>query len=131
MFEMASVDEYHASSFWMFRRHKYLADHPEARCLCGRSDVQLHHLDYRHLGEEPNDDLLPLCADHHYEVEKHIGRSPLDRRAATIEYVEQWRARKEGSHIRDPRSLDMFGFLRELRGEPEAQMPSGSKLVGR
>lgn len=110
-FTMESVAAYERSPFWWLRRFLYHLDHPDAACLCGRRDLQLHHLGYSRLGVERDEELLPLCADHHYEVEKHIGRSHLNRADATAEFVTAWEARRERSVADGLRQLDPLSGL--------------------
>jgi hypothetical protein len=104
--EFATLAEYEVSALWIEVRERYRASGLPLECqVCGREEIHLHHLSYRDLGRESFEDLMPLCEDHHYEVEKRIKRSDLDRRNATLRYVEECDARAEGSRARAPQQI--------------------------
>lgn len=70
-----TVRDYLASPHWQFSRAMWRAAHPDACCfICGRRDFDLHHLTYARVGAERHEDLVPLCEDHHHEVEKLVAR---------------------------------------------------------
>jgi hypothetical protein len=116
--EFVTLADYEKSIFWRFTRARYRAsDLPQECTICGDGRFQLHHLHYRNIGDEDLADLMPLCGDHHYEVEKHIraSRPDLDREAATFDYLERVAGRAEGERIRNPRRLDPLSSLGVLR----------------
>jgi hypothetical protein len=63
---LETLDEYYVTDGWVQRRERYFETH-ERRCrLTGRTDnIQLHHIRYTNLGNEPDADLMPLCAEAH------------------------------------------------------------------
>lgn len=64
-----AYDTYITSSKWERRKAKYYARH-EKRCrACGSTeDIHLHHHTYKRLGKEHDNDLIPLCSEHHGAV---------------------------------------------------------------
>ena len=74
VYEM-TLEEYFGHVLWGAKKRRYAEAFPDAGCfICGRRDYQLHHLRYDNLGQEAWDELIPLCPDHHYEIEKHINK---------------------------------------------------------
>lgn len=73
----ASYDEYIHSDLWVQRREQYYQTHPKKCAVrgCGTTErIHLHHRTYERgwLGQELDDDLVPLCEDHHAAVhERH------------------------------------------------------------
>jgi hypothetical protein len=49
------------------------------------------HRRYDNLGQEEWDELVPLCPDHHYEIEKHInkGYPGVTRANAHLDFVRR------------------------------------------
>ncbi len=57
-----SFAAYTRSWRWTRRRRTYYRRHPRVCFVCdATADVGLHHRSYRNVGEEPDDDLVPLC----------------------------------------------------------------------
>jgi hypothetical protein len=91
VYEM-TLDEYFVNVLWGAKKIRYAEAFPEAGCfICGRRDYQLHHLRYDNLGQETWDELVPLCPDHHYEIEKHIRRAypGVTRENAHLDFVRR------------------------------------------
>lgn len=102
--EFPTIAAYEESPYWRFTRTRYArSGRPQVCVICASEEYQLHHLHYRNVGYEDLDDLMPLCEDHHYEVEKHVRavRPELDREAATYDFIERLGLRAEGEHIRN------------------------------
>ena len=106
------VKRYMASSEWRRRRQQWVQEHRrrfgrDPRCaVCEapwRDDARpldertldLHHADYRQLGGERFEDLLPMCRDHHEVLHKLIESYPafqrMSRREATRRIVPRLR----------------------------------------
>lgn len=71
--------EYIASETWRLRREAYYEGHAR-RCTCCDSSeaVDLHHLSYFNAGNEPDEDLMPLCERCHawaHRTHRQIGGS--------------------------------------------------------
>lgn len=119
MVEFTSIYEYEKSVYWELTRERYRLSGREWACaVCRRERPQLHHLAYRDLGKESLDDLMPLCEDHHYEVEKHVRRTKgeLNRREATFDYLTRTEARAEKGRIRSPHKLNaLLAFPQQER----------------
>lgn len=84
-------DEYINSSRWDRRKVLYYSRNPR-RCRargCGATDdIHLHHHTYKRLGNEHDDDLIPLCQAHHVVVHKlHRATRGLTLTAATRQVV--------------------------------------------
>jgi hypothetical protein len=108
------VAAYEESAYWRHTRTRYeRSSRLQACVICASEEYQLHHLHYRNVGYENLADLMPLCGDHHYEVEKHVraAKADLDREAATYDYIERLESRAEGERIRGPRRLDPLSSL--------------------
>lgn len=64
-----AYDRYMRSPEWIERRARFLEDHPGGCVICGNQrNPHVHHLDYRNLGSEPDDDLIVLCRPHHDDL---------------------------------------------------------------
>lgn len=74
----ASYDQYLASTHWRETRARYQAapDLPQA-CICGETEVDLHHKTYVRLGEERLTDLVPLCRRCHHMVHLLVRRGEM------------------------------------------------------
>jgi hypothetical protein len=65
----ASLDEYYASDLWKNRVQRYFSTHERKCFVSGRTDnIQLHHLTYERIGDELDEDLVPLHASAHKRV---------------------------------------------------------------
>lgn len=54
--------EYIKSDFWKDRKREYYKNHKKECQVCkSRWRIGLHHISYRNLGKEADDDLVPLC----------------------------------------------------------------------
>lgn len=78
------------SAAWRKRRAAYIAEHGLACRGCGKDKAKnhLHHLEYTVLGQEPDDDLIPLCGRCHKAL--HLWakyHSGLDLRAASKAFI--------------------------------------------
>lgn len=76
------------SDEWVARKDRYYQTHEMvcSRCGTGQS-IHLHHLSYERMGDELNDDLMPLCVGCHdrvHELHRKVGGS---LRAATLRAV--------------------------------------------
>lgn len=64
--------EYLKSSHWLnLRKTRIKWRNGKAKCaVCGKesANVQLHHVSYKHLGDEKQSDLIVLCAECHKRV---------------------------------------------------------------
>jgi hypothetical protein len=74
-FEFDSLAAYEASWVWWWSKHLYrVSGRPQKCVICGSDDVEIHHRSYARIGHEDMDDLVALCGDHHYEVERLVKR---------------------------------------------------------
>jgi predicted HNH restriction endonuclease len=94
----AAYDGYLSSRAWRDRRKAWyaawLARHgtPPACRVCDRKwslrTGHLHHLSYTRLGDEDDEDLMPLCAAHHRQLhwvlDQSVGWRRLGRRQASL-----------------------------------------------
>jgi HNH endonuclease len=61
-----SYEEYLATMWWAWRRGRTLRQDGYRCRRCGtRKGLQVHHLSYKHLGDEPDEDLVTLCRECH------------------------------------------------------------------
>lgn len=57
---------YIESKWWEERKNRYYRTHKKQCCVCGsKKHTQLHHLHYKNLGNEKDEDLIPMCVYHH------------------------------------------------------------------
>lgn len=72
--------EYLASGRWAAAKARYRASEEPQECMCGETDVQIHHKTYERVGEELPADLRALCRRCH--VMMHVlergGQNGLD-----------------------------------------------------
>jgi hypothetical protein len=97
----AAYDAYLSSRAWKDGRKAWHAawltrcGSPPACLVCGRRwslrSGHLHHLTYMRLGDEDDDDLVPLCANHHRQLHWVLAHSAewrrLGRRQASVGIV--------------------------------------------
>lgn len=60
--------------------------------MCGAIErLHVHHLDYSHLGDEPDEDLLTLCEPHHFGLHEfyEANRDRMTLREASSVYVSE------------------------------------------
>ena len=86
--------DYMNSPTWAARKRRWFREHwerthePAVCVVCGARPVDLHHMDYGRLGNEKDDDVVPLCHVHHdrihaaWDATPHLRR--LGRRSATV-----------------------------------------------
>lgn len=70
--EFASVRAYTDSPMWSHTKLRYRTVRPMRCFICNAGECDLHHRTYERIGREELDDLVPLCEDHHHEVERLI-----------------------------------------------------------
>lgn len=88
------LEEYERSEDYLARRDQiWLAQGRPGCFICGRTDVQMHHRSYARLGDEAISDLVALCEDHHYEIERRIRNGRFARPTAHLEYRAECEAR--------------------------------------
>lgn len=66
-------NKYIKSRSWYLRRMAFFAKYGELCSACGAGEhIDVHHISYRHLGRELDEELVQLCRDCHKEYhEKH------------------------------------------------------------
>jgi len=81
---------YIGSPAWTDRKERYWATYDRSCTVCGTKErVGLHHLEYRHLGDEPDEDLLPLCWSHHEGLHVYADQQvDVTLRQSSAAYVE-------------------------------------------
>ena len=107
----AGYSAYMSSAAWYARRRWWLSEYqrrngrPATCVVCGRPDVDLHHVDYERLGHETFEDLLPTCRPHHDRIHAAWDASPdlrrLGRRIATVTVVASMRRAAASTAIPD------------------------------
>ena len=71
-------NEYMASEQWAEKRKEAFKHHGSFCHLCKtRKRLQIHHLSYKNLGDEPMKDLVPLCKTCHSAVHGIHGPDPV------------------------------------------------------
>lgn len=76
---MPKYREYIKSEEWKKLKHGYFKRHLK-RCAACRGDhrVGLHHITYKNLGNERDEDLVPLCWDCHTDYHERYGTKDLE-----------------------------------------------------
>jgi hypothetical protein len=69
---------YYRSSYWRQFRRDYVASSRPQKCICGSTDVLLHHITYERIGEERLRDVHPLCRACHSMLHVLIRRGVID-----------------------------------------------------
>ena len=101
-FEFASLADYEASWLWAYSKWLYRnSGLPQTCFICGADEVDLHHRGYGHVGHEGLDELVPLCEDHHHEVERLVRSKDASRWDAHVVLAQRIELRAD----RDLRSM--------------------------
>ena len=87
--------DYINSRRWSKRRRRYYARNPNTCKICGDKNVHLHHITYKRLGMEEDEDLIPLCVEHHDAFHEFIGGSKGDMTDETVAFIEMYRYEEE------------------------------------
>ena len=74
--------EYLNSTQWQKKRERIFSEFYHTCPICARegrtynrTPLNLHHISYAHLGDEPDHDLVPLCEYHHNLIHKVLGKN--------------------------------------------------------
>lgn len=81
-------ETYIKSDEWEARKNLYWRTHNRACVVCDSTEhVQLHHMSYEKLKNEPDEHLVALCGDHHqqYHEENGVQRNMIRKTKAFIE----------------------------------------------
>jgi len=63
-----TYDAYLRSAAWRDLKARYRESDLPQICMCGCTEVQLHHTTYERVGREELDDLIPLCQSCHTQA---------------------------------------------------------------
>lgn len=98
-----SYSAYLRTKHWNMLREKYFTLNKNICCWCGSVDyVQLHHLNYKNIGKESLDDLVPLCKSCHKELHK-VSRDTKDVSMGAVNtFIKKYR-NAEGKKARKRR----------------------------
>ena len=73
-FSLEDKREYLRSDKWKEKRIPILERDNYSCRVCGTKDrIEVHHISYKYLGDEPIEDLICLCRTHHQEVHDIYG----------------------------------------------------------
>ncbi len=97
-----TVEQYEGSGEWRLVRVTWRGRHLTATCLiCGKAESVLHPLGYAIVGFTEGwqllDQLVPLCQDHHHEIEKRIRNCDWPRIEAHLLYRRERESRQSGT----------------------------------
>lgn len=70
--------DYLRTPHWRRLGRKYRASSLPQACICGETNVELHHRTYERLGAEEISDLFPLCTKCHAMVHVFVRRGLID-----------------------------------------------------
>jgi hypothetical protein len=87
-----NYQDYLSSLKWNRRKHAFYRTN-EKICAACASETRLlvHHLSYKHLGHEPDDDLVILCWPCHEELHTRFGSRRWDLREKSYEFIDEKR----------------------------------------
>lgn len=69
--QRCDYEKYISSLKWMVRKKQFYAGHARKCLVCGVEEaIHLHHHTYKRLGREWDEDLVPLCVEHHEAVHR-------------------------------------------------------------
>jgi hypothetical protein len=72
---------YIRSTVWKRRRARYYETHERKCGLCGSDQsIELHHHRYDHIGNEPDEDFMPMCMEHHFLLHAFVNTSGCELR---------------------------------------------------
>lgn len=89
---------YLRSSAWALRCQNFYAQYGCFCRICGRTDrVTMHHMSYKHLGDERDEELMPLCPTHHKDYHRLNGvqTNMIKKTHAYIKAEKEEHARKK------------------------------------
>lgn len=88
--------DYIVSKAWERRRNLYWKTHKKRCAICYSAKfIHLHHTSYRKLGNEKDEHLIPLCAEHHRQFHEKY-KSTRDMVEITRQFIEN--AKHQRSH---------------------------------
>lgn len=88
------------SSTWANRRARYYKKHKKECFICKSTfQVGLHHITYKNLGNEKDEDLIPLCWFHHEDLHTVCGHKSKEATQYMIEEAEKEAAHQLLGHI--------------------------------
>lgn len=113
---------YMLSPFWLVRKRECtrLAGHICANCQQGKSKMTVHHLHYRNLFNESQDDLICLCWPCHRKVDEHakamkvLGKE--QTRESVLSFLSNFRRNIRPS---EPKQFDAGARAAQLTQEAE------------
>jgi hypothetical protein len=80
---------YILSKEWRVRCALFYKTHGHFCVACGETkNIHMHHMTYRHLGNEMDEELAPLCRDCHHEYHELYGVSN-DMVETTVAFIEE------------------------------------------
>src|SRR4051812_21846173 len=79
--------DYIKSKAWRRRKAEYFKRHPKRCAVCRNPHVDLHHISYRNIGNERDDQLIPLYRIHHDGFHSSHGVQQ-DMTEATAVYIQ-------------------------------------------
>ena len=91
--------QYIKSKLWRDRRFKYFKDNKKECQACTSSlRIALHHISYQRLGNELDDDLIPLCWECHGEYHRKYKNDKLFKN--TNIFIDEKLQEKEASVLK-------------------------------
>lgn len=63
---------YIKSKAWKSKKQSHFSKYGKECVICGATSVQVHHTNYKNVGNEGAEDLVVLCGKHHSEFHKSV-----------------------------------------------------------
>lgn len=93
---------YIQSKKWLRRREAFYKKYGRACAACGSKEhLHIHHMSYRHVGDERDDELAVLCDVCHEEFHDLNGKA-LDMVEVTVAFIEERRQLAFFSSVQAP-----------------------------
>lgn len=113
-----SLEEYYESDHWKVFKKAYYSQHPKRCWATGRTDnIDLHHITYENLGNEKDEDVIPLCREMHEKLHKFVKeyKVPLDK--AHLVLKETYTNDSDHAKLAKEDSLELIEHLKEKNFE--------------
>jgi hypothetical protein len=121
--------DYLGSPHWLATRARYRASELPQECICGETEVHLHHLTYERVGGEELGDLTPLCHVCHALVHELEFRGDMTLSLAGFQDVERSEAgRRLLRQAAERRRLEQADILLDAQRELLA-LPVATRLM--
>lgn len=130
-----SYETYIRSSVWFNRKEEFFRRYSRKCKACGSNkSIQCHHMSYKHMGREPDSDLIALCRSCHNGIHRVYDREKNNKtlKQVTLECVEKFRygakAKKKVTKSKSNRKFKQEKYKNaQFGGKSNVSLKSGSQ----